>query len=240
MAGEAQRRGREARHRVECEADHLAERVFGLARMPLGAIIGERHLAKADPCDHAPDEACLFRQRQEGVERTPTHQPEVAGVERDRRVGDTVEDAVEDGGGDLLEDRLALAPAADGIDDIGLLGLHRPAHVAEQFGGILQIGVDDQDLVARAEIEARGQRQLMAMIARQVDGHEMGVVGGKPLHHRPAAIPRPVIDEQQLVILAHHRPCCRGDAGVKQLETGGLVIAGNDDRECGTGHRRGV
>ena len=79
------------------------------------------------------------------------------------------EDAVEELGGAALERGLAGAGAADGIDDVGLLPVHLRHHVAEQFRRVLQVGVDDQDALADAQIEPGGQRELVAVIARQVD-----------------------------------------------------------------------
>src|SRR3546814_5525562 len=82
MAREPERRGRKTRHRVEREAHHLAQGVIGLPRMALGAVVRERHLAEADPRHHPADEARLFGQRQQGIERAAAHQPEITGIER--------------------------------------------------------------------------------------------------------------------------------------------------------------
>ncbi len=56
---------------------------------------------------------------------------------------------------------------------------------------ILQIGVDDQDLLARAQIQARGQRELMPVIARQVDRDEVRV-GGRQCAASPASCRRAI------------------------------------------------
>ena len=220
MARERQRLGRETGHRVEREPQHLRQRIIGLAREPLGAVVGERHLAEADPGDHAADEARLFGQAQERVERAPAHQPEIAGVERDRRVGDAVEQAIERRRRRLLEERLAVALAAHGIDDVGLLRRHLRAHVAEQFGRVLQVGVDDQDLLARAQIEPRGQRELVAVVARQVDRDQPRVLRRQPLHDRPAVVLRPVVDQDEFVILADLR--LRGGADTRAWSCGSV------------------
>jgi len=206
--------------------------------MALGPVIDERHLAETDPGDHAADEARLFGQRQEGIERAARHQPEITGVERDRRVGQPVEHAVEQRRRHLLEDRLAGALAAHGIDHIGLVLDHRRAHVAEQLGRILQIGIDDQDLFAGAQIEPGGQRELVAMVARQVDRDQPRVDGGEALHHRPAVVARAVVDEEDFIVVADRRPGRARDAGMEQVETGGLIVAGDDDGQSGTMHGR--
>src|SRR3546814_6137740 len=68
-----------------CSSDLLAQGVIGLPRMALGAVVRERHLAEADPRHHPADEARLFGQRQQGIERAAAHQPEITGIERDRK-----------------------------------------------------------------------------------------------------------------------------------------------------------
>ncbi len=232
----AQRRGGETRDGVEREAHHLAERIVGLAGVPLGAVVGEGDLAEADPGDHAADEARLFGERQQRVERAPRHQAEVAGVERNRRVGDAVEEAVEDRRRRLLEQGLALALAAHGVDHVGLLARHQRAHLAEQFGRVLQVGVDDEDLLARAEVEPGGERELVPVVARQIDRDDVRVRCRQRLHRRPARVARAVVDEHDLVVLPHRRARRRRDAGVKQREGRFLVVARDDDGERGAVH----
>ena len=197
--------------------------------MTLGAVIGEGHLAETDPGDHAANEARLFGQRLQRVERAPAHQAEVAGVERDRRVGQPVEHPVEDRRRRLLEQRFPRALAADGIDHVRPLRRHGRAHVGQEFGRVLKIGVDDQDLLARAQVEPCGQRQLVAVIARQVDRDQMRIGGGQTLHHRPAVVLRAVVDQDDLIILAHRRARRARDTRVQHVQTGGFVIAGDDD-----------
>jgi hypothetical protein len=192
-------------------------------------VVDERHLPEADPRHHAANETRLFGQRQERIERPPAHQPEIAGVERNGGIGHAVEQAVEGGGRYLLEQGFARALAADRVDHVGILRGHHRAHVRQQFGRVLQIGVDDEDLLARAQVEPGGQRELVAVVARQVDRDEVRIGGSEALHHRPAIVLRSVVDEQDLEILAHRRPRRAGHARVKLVETGGLVIAGDDD-----------
>ena len=107
MAGELQRRGREAGQRVEGEADHLPKRIFGLAGEALLPVVGERHLPEADPGDHAADEPRLLGHRQQRVERAAAHQPEIAGVERNVDLGRARQQPVEAVRGGALERGLA-------------------------------------------------------------------------------------------------------------------------------------
>ena len=198
--------------------------------MPLGAVIGKGHLPEPDPRHHPTNEPRLFGQAEERVERPARHQPEIACVERDRRVGDPVEHAIESRRRRAFEHRLAIALAADGIDDIGLLIAHRRAHVGEQFGRILQIGVDDEDLRAAAQVEPGGQRQLVPVIAAEIDRDEAWIGGGQPLHHRPAVVAAAIVDENDLIIVAHRAARRRPDPRMEQFQARGLVVTGDDDR----------
>ena len=140
--------------------------------MPLGPVVDDRHLAEADPGDHAADEARLLGQAQQGVERAPAHQPEVARVARYVDLGEPRQQAVEELRGAALERRLAGPRLAHGVDDVGALPVHLRQHRRQQLRRILEIGVDDQDPAPGAEIEPGGERELMAVVAREVDRHQ--------------------------------------------------------------------
>ena len=121
------------------------------------------------------------------------------------------------------------------IDDIGAALPHCFKHVWKQFRRILEVGVDDQDCVPATEVETGGQRELVAMIAREVDRDEPGVGFRHPLHRRPAAVARAVVDQHQLKILAHGSLRRRGQPLVQLSKAGFLVEAGDDDRKSSHG-----
>ena len=154
MAGELERRRREAGQCVEREAHHLLERIFGLAGEALCAVVGERHLPEADPRDHAADEARLLGHREQCVERAAAHQPEVAGVERDVDLGRAREQPVKAVRRCPLERRFAGAALAHAIDHVAPRSSHRRNHRRKQLGRILEVGVDDQDRRRRGKDRA--------------------------------------------------------------------------------------
>ena len=153
----------------------LLQRIFGLSGEPLLPVVGERHLAEADPRDHAADEARLLRHGEQRIERAAAHQPEVAGVERDVDLGRARQQPVEAVRRCALERSLAGAALAHAIDDVGVLLAHRLEHRRQQLGRVLQVRVDDQDRVAAAKVETGGQRQLVTVIARQVDRDDVRI-----------------------------------------------------------------
>src|ERR1700755_1342946 len=107
---------REGRDRVEREAQHLRQRVLGLAGVARVAAIGHRGLAVADPNRHASQESVALAHRQERVERAAIEQPEVARIVLKLDLSQFVEQAIEPARGGELEARLALALLAHGVD----------------------------------------------------------------------------------------------------------------------------
>jgi hypothetical protein len=124
-------------------------------------------------------------------------------------------------------------PGDHAADEARLL---READGAEQLGRVLEVGVDDQDPVPRAEIEAGGEGELVAVVARQVDRDQPGIARGERPHHLPAAVARAVVDEHDLIILARHAAGGRAQPRMKLAEARFLIVAGNDDREGGRAH----
>src|SRR3546814_6190477 len=92
--------------------------------------------------------------------------------------------------------------------------------------------------LAAAQIEPGSERELVAVVARQVDRDEVRIARRQPLHRRPARIARAVVDEDDFVIPAHRRARRRADARVERLQTPLLVVARDDDRKSGTMHCR--
>ena len=104
----------------------------------------------------------------EDVERAPVDEAEVADVERDLDLGDPVEAAVEPGCGRPLESRLAVALLAHRVDDVVALAPAR-GELEHDLGRILQVGVEHDHRVARGDVDAGGERDLVAEVPRQPD-----------------------------------------------------------------------
>ena len=92
---------------------------------------------------------------------------EVADVERHLDLGDLVEAAVEPGGGRPLEPRLAVALLADRVDDVVALAPAR-GELEHDLGRVLQVGVEHDHRVARGQVDAGGQRDLVAEVPREL------------------------------------------------------------------------
>ena len=102
-------------------------------------------------------------------------------------------------------------------------------HRAEQLGRILQVGIEHEDDVAAHVVEPSGQCQLVPVVARQVDRDDPRIMIGMLADRVPAAVLRPVIDEDELVPLAELGVGSRGDARDQRIEPRFLVIDRDDD-----------
>ncbi len=96
-----------------------------------------------------------------------------------------------------LEAAFALARQALGVDDLVAL-LPLGDHVEHDLGRILEIGVHDDDRLARGAVHAGGDRDLVAEIARQLDEAVAAVGARLGLEDDGAGVARSVVDEDRL------------------------------------------
>ncbi len=164
--------GRKAGQPVDRQPHHLGQGVAGLAGVPALAVVKDLGLPAAEPGDHAAQEAVLFGHGVQPFDDAPGHQPEVTGVARDLDLGDGAEQAIEQVAVASLK-RLSCPRPAAAVDDVHAL-VHSPHHLAEQFGRVLQVGVDDQHALAARQAQARRDRELVTVVARQVDADDVG------------------------------------------------------------------
>ncbi len=163
------------------------------------------------------------------------HQPEVAGVDRQIGVADAPHQPIKQRRRAALEHGLALPLAAQPVDHIRFGAIHQPPHLAEEFRRILQIGVDGEDAVAAAGVEAGRHRQLMTVSAGKIDGHQMRIAPHQIGHDRPGPIARAVVQQDQFIVRASGVLRGRGHAPVKFLEPCLFIVARRNDREPRTG-----
>ena len=128
-----------------------------------------------------------LRHGEQKVEDPPCDQAEIAGIGRDLHVGEAADQAIEGRRRRALEQALAVALPALAVDHVRAL-IHHPHHVDQEFGRILEIGVDDQDALAPAHGQAGRQRELVAVVAHQPNGHDARVARGRLGQHIPCAI----------------------------------------------------
>src|SRR5262249_5481679 len=100
------------------------------------------------------------------------------------------------------------------------------------FGRVLQIGVDDEDALAAAMREPGRERDLVTVIAREVDGDDMRIARREQHHHTPGLVARPVIDQDDLVILAGCGDTDPSHTPMHLEQALGLVVAGRHHRKA--------
>jgi hypothetical protein len=154
-------------------------------------------LTEADPGEHAAHETVALRHGEETIERLAVDEPKIADIARDFDVAELGEQAVEEIGGDALEAALALARQPLGVDDLVAL-FPLGDHVEDDFGRVLQVGVHDDDRAAHGVLHARGDRDLVAEIARQLDEAITLVGAGLGFEDNRPGVAGPIIDEDHL------------------------------------------
>ena len=220
----------ERQNAVDGEAQHLPERVLGLARRPVGAPVGDRLLAKAGPGHHGAHEAVTLRHGEEGVHHFAVHEPEVAGISRNGDVGEPVEESVEGAGRPALEPRLAVAFGAQAVGDVGA-----PAptlqHLDDDLGRVLEVGVDDDDDdgIAGSALQAGGHGDLMAEIAGQGEDPHARIGALQLAQEIQRDIAAAVVDIDELEVEIGDGFKCSDEAAMGLADDRCLVEAGDDD-----------
>ena len=195
---------------------------------PWRPLIGNRLLVKTDPGHHAAYEAITFGHGEEGVDHPAVHQPEVAGVERNGDVREAIHESIEGAGRPTFERSLAAASDAHAVGDIGAV-VPEIEHVGDNLGRILQIGVDHDDSVPRGMLQACGNGDLVAKVARQ-DEHPYAHISLPDLAQKfQRGVAAAVVDVDDLEV--EFGDCVNGpdETTVHLANDLFLVEAGDDD-----------
>jgi hypothetical protein len=144
----------------------------------------------------------LLGHRHQHIEGAPVHDPEVACISRNLDVDQGTEQTVKQARRRLLEPGLAGARPPLAVDDIAAI-VHACHHRGQQLGRVLQIGVNDEDSFARTHGQAGRQGKLMSIVARQIDADNATVGQAESSDSGPCGVPRTVVDENDLVPIAH-------------------------------------
>ena len=129
-----------------------------------------------------------------------------------------------------VDEELPGAVRALAVDDV-MPFLELRKHGAKQFGWVLQIGVENEYNFSAAKLEARGQRDLVAVIARQVDADNVRVLACMASDDRPGRVARTVVHQDDLEIVGHQGLAHGHEAADELVQSGLLIIAGNDHRK---------
>ena len=164
------------------------------------ADIFDGGLTKADPCRKSAHVAVLFGQTVEGVESFSVDEAEITGVDGHFHFGYLAHKTIKDVGECFFEGRFAFALGADGVDDMVAL-LPFGDEVGDDFGGILEVGVDNDGSIAGAVVHTSGNGTLVAEVARELDIFEGGVVLCGEFDPFEAVVGTTIIDEEKFELV---------------------------------------
>ena len=197
------------------------------------AVVDDRQLAEADPGEKSFHETLPLAHLLERIERAARDQAEIAGVARDRRLREPAHHAIERRRGRLLEARLAGARSARAVDDVVTFA-PVPHEGRNQLGRILQVGIDDDDRIGVGMVEAGGERELLAEIARQLQRRHARIGLAQRAHDRVGIVAAAVVDVEHFAVeiepVEHG-----GKTRVEIAQALALVVRGHDDGELGHG-----
>lgn len=124
-------------------------------------------------------------------------QPEIADLRLQPLVDRPTHQRVEECRGHSLEHAFAIAADPLGGDDVVALSVEGD-HLREQFGRILEVGIHDDDRVARGEVEARGDRRLVAEVPAEAEHLHPRVELGRRGEDRSRLVAAAVVDVEDL------------------------------------------
>ena len=122
----------------------------------------------------------------------------------------------------------AQVPAA--VDDVAATRLERLHHGHVVVRVVLEIGILDDQEVARREADAGANRFPLAAI----DGHAVHPDAGDRRGNLDGSIARPIVDHDDLGREAERREIDRADAFEQRADEPLFVVGGDDDRQRGT------
>ena len=234
MRGQPQWRGGKAGDAIKRQRQHAAQRIVAFPGETRIALIADTGLAEPHPAHHAAHEAIAFGHGVQLIDHPARHQPEIAGVGGNGNVDQPVEQAIEAGGTGALKQAFTAPLDALAIDHVMALR-QREQHLREQFRRVLQIGINHQHQLAPADGKPGGKRQLVPMVARQINPDDGARARAMLADQAPGAVARTIIDQHDLVIAGKLRFANRRQPGNQRVDDLLLVIARHDHRKADAG-----
>ncbi len=165
-----------------------------------------RARAKADPAVQAFHEAIALGQGAQRADHAAIEQAKITGALGNLHARAGRHQPVETAHADALDDAFIAAIAPHRVHHV-VAGPPAPHHLRHARQRMLKIGVDQQHGVADGGINARGQRCLLAEIARQFEIQEW-IPRCELGHHGAGVIAAAIIDDHDLKTWCQCRQCC--------------------------------
>ena len=204
---------------------------------PVPALLhGEGHARRleADPGIEPFREPRPLAERAQHLDALPVDEAEIAGALREARFAEALEEAVEEARGVALQAGLAGTVRSLAVDH----------HVAfapaldeflDHLGRMLEVGIHDDDGAPPRMVEARGDRDLLAEIARERDRADARIGRGLAADALQRIVAAAVVDEHDLPVGGDPVED-REDAPAQQIDVAALVMDGDDEADFGRSH----
>ena len=197
---EAEGRSAKGGDGVEGEGDGFDKGVFGDAGVAGFSDVFDRGLAKADPGGESAHVAVLFRHTIKSVKGFTVDEAKVAGIDGHFHFSDLTHEAVKEMSESFFDSCFAFAFRADGMHDF-VAFVPFFDEVGNDFGWVLEVGVDDDGSIALAVVHAGGDGALVAEITRELDVCNVGVGGSGEFGPFEALVGAAVVDEKEVELL---------------------------------------
>jgi hypothetical protein len=149
----------------------------------------------------------------EAVDVPTSHQPCCDGIFRNRMIEPRVERLIEHRAGETLEPP-ALPPRLYAVHGVGFGPLQRRVEIDEPFRLLFEIDIDKKYELAARMLQPRHHCFVVAEIPREIEHSHVHVAFVQSDRLFTRIVWRPVIDEQQLVVVRH----CGGGSGSTAIE----------------------
>ncbi len=200
--------------------------MFGFSGGALGAGVGDAGAAEAEPVSQAGDEAVALGEAVEFLDDGAVHEAENSGVGGAGEIGHPAEQGIEEAEADAADAAFGAAGAL-AEDDLESF-FPFVDHLRDDFGGILEIAVDEDDAVTGGVMDAGGDCGLVAEISGEGDNFEAGVFALDLGHDAGRGVAAAVVNEDGFpfeVVGVHGG----GEAAAEFGEVFLLVEYGDDD-----------
>ena len=224
----AKRRGRVGEDTVYGKMEHFSHVEFRHARMPCGGFKFDAGGFKSEAAYDAANEAAVFTETEEDVQRFPVHEAEIGTSGKDGGSGKSVDDGVVARRSDFLYGPRVFGGSAHGLDDV-VSFFPFSDKCGDKSGGVLHIAVHGDDGIAAGKIHAAGDGDLVAKVPREGKCPYMGIFFRKAADEFIGIVVRAVVYINQFIVYAgvFH------DTGDGVMEKGDIVffvVNRGDDR----------
>ncbi len=199
------------------------------------AVVRQGLAPEAHPAEQPLHEAVALTQLTQRLQRARRQQAEVAGIGRNRCLGQPPDHPVERLGCRPFEPAFAIAHQARAVHVVIAL-LPQRDELGNQFRRILAIGIEDHHRTVVDEIQPGGERRFLAEIPRESQHADAAVGSGQSLHDVPCRIGTAVVHIQHAAVDTFQSIEHRTQPWVQHRQGKRFIVGGDDDGQAWAVH----